>query len=206
MKVVSYWDDGARGICQNPELASSFANTFAPASRPSVCPCSSRLSQHNQPPLVLQGSESHTPSDSEMTFAGHTYSNNNNNDVDVFPKPLPRRQSAIELAQWLQHVIVRTYRPLRGCFSVITFIDYSSICPSVQLEADFCPTLSPHCLHGNGRCPWVVFLCHLPRNATSGSGYLDIASRDFIDLHAILKLPILRQLKHVASHAGHIAF
>ena len=36
MKVVSYWDVGARGICQNPELASSFVNTFAPASRPSV--------------------------------------------------------------------------------------------------------------------------------------------------------------------------
>ena len=36
MKVVSSWDVGARGICQNPDLASSFVNTFAPASRPSV--------------------------------------------------------------------------------------------------------------------------------------------------------------------------
>ena len=36
MKVVSSWDDRAKRICQNPELASSFVNTFAPAGRPSV--------------------------------------------------------------------------------------------------------------------------------------------------------------------------
>ena len=36
MMIASSWDDGARRICQNPELASSFVNTFAPASPPSV--------------------------------------------------------------------------------------------------------------------------------------------------------------------------
>ena len=36
MKVVSGIDSGDRGICQNPELASSLEKTFAPASWPST--------------------------------------------------------------------------------------------------------------------------------------------------------------------------
>ena len=36
MKIVSSQDDGARGICRYPELASRFVNTFTPVSRPSI--------------------------------------------------------------------------------------------------------------------------------------------------------------------------
>ena len=36
MNVVSGIDSGDRGICQNPELASSLEKTFAPASWPST--------------------------------------------------------------------------------------------------------------------------------------------------------------------------
>ena len=43
VNVVSSSDLGERGICQNPELASSFVNTFATFSLPSVCPTEGRL-------------------------------------------------------------------------------------------------------------------------------------------------------------------
>ena len=42
IKVVSREDFSARGICQNPELASSFVNTLAPASCASVCSIAGR--------------------------------------------------------------------------------------------------------------------------------------------------------------------
>ena len=48
MKVVSGMDSGDRGICQNPELASSFENTLAPASWANVLSTAGRgcLSRH----------------------------------------------------------------------------------------------------------------------------------------------------------------
>ena len=122
-----------------------------------------RLSQHNQLPLAWQGSESRMPFDSEVTLAGHWWRRCLHqwllHPVTVchwtFPVLAARYRSHLQASSWM-------HRDMDCQLSCNHFERLQSHLPRCPTWSRLLPTLSPHCLHGNGRCSWVAILCHLP--------------------------------------------